>query len=93
MLGAVEDQVLVHLVGDHQQVALAGEFGDRGELGAGQDRAGRVVRGVEQDQPGARGDGGAQLVQVQDEAVPRAGRRVTGTRVPPAIAMHAAYES
>lgn len=33
----------------------------------GQDRARRVVRGVQQDQAGARGDGGAQFVQVEGE--------------------------
>ena len=69
MCSALEDQVLVHLVRDHEQVALDGELGDGGQLLAGQDGAGRVVRGVEQDQPGAGGDRGAQLVQVE------AGRR------------------
>jgi hypothetical protein len=54
---AVEHQVLVDLVGDHEQVALDGERGDGGQLVAGEDRARGVVRAVEQDEPGAFGDG------------------------------------
>ena len=64
---ALEDQVLVHLVGDHQQVVLAGQGGDPGELGPGEHRPGRVVRRVQQQQPGARGDGGPQRLQVGAE--------------------------
>ncbi len=62
---AVEDQVLVHLVGDDQQIPLDGERGHGRQFVAREDRAGRVVRGVEEDQPGARGDRVAQFVQVQ----------------------------
>ena len=40
----VEDEVLVDLVGDHDQVVLDREPGDALELGAGQHGAGRVVR-------------------------------------------------
>ncbi len=92
MLGAVEDQVLVDLVRDDEQVPLDRELGDGGQLGPGQDGAGGVVRGVEQDQPRPVGDGGPQLVQVEDVGA-LVGRSVTGTRVPPAIATQAAYES
>ena len=50
----VVHHVLVDLVRDHEQVALAGQLGDRGELIAGEHRPGRVVRRVQQDQPGPR---------------------------------------
>jgi hypothetical protein len=61
--------VFVDLVGDHQQVPLDRQLGDGGELLAAQHGAGGVVRSVEQDEPGARGDGGPQLVEVQPEGV------------------------
>jgi len=64
---AVEDQVLVDLVGDHEQVALDGQVRDRGDLAGGEDRTGRVVRGVEQDEPGAHRHRLGQLVQVGAE--------------------------
>ena len=54
---AVEDEVLVDLVGDHEQVVLDGQRRDGGELVAGEHRAGRVVRAVEQDEAGAGRDG------------------------------------
>ncbi len=63
----VEDEVLVDLVGHHEQVSLAGEPGDRGELLVGEDGAGGVVRTVDQQQLGARGDGGSQGVDVEPE--------------------------
>ena len=53
VLAAVEHEVLVDLVGDGEQVALAAVRGDQLQLGAVEDLAGRVVRRVEQDQPGA----------------------------------------
>ncbi len=56
VLGAVEDQVLVDLVGDHPRVVLARQRADQLELGAAEDLAGGVVRGVEQHQPGAGGE-------------------------------------
>lgn len=62
---ALEDEVLVDLVGDDQEIVLAGEAGDLGELLVGQDGAGGVVRSVEQDQAGVVGDGVAQFVQVE----------------------------
>ena len=46
----VEQEVLVHLVGDDDEVVFDGEVGDQGQLVGVEDLAGRVVRGVEQDQ-------------------------------------------
>jgi hypothetical protein len=72
-VGGAEDEVFVDLVRDHQQIALDGEGGDGGQLVVGEDGAGGVVRGVEQDEAGAVGDRVAQLVQVEAEgAVVRA---------------------
>lgn len=62
---ALEDEMFVDLVGDDEQVPFDGEFRDGRQFLASEDRAGRVVRGVEQDQAGAVGDGGAQFVEVQ----------------------------
>jgi hypothetical protein len=53
---AVEDQVLVDLVGHHEQVALDGQAGDGGQFGAGEHRAGGIVRAVEQDEASAGSD-------------------------------------
>lgn len=50
---ALEDQVLVDLVGDDEEVAFAGECGDGGQFLAAEDGAGGVVRGVEKDEAGA----------------------------------------
>ena len=79
---ASERQVLVDLVGDDHQVVLDRELGDGRELGVGEHRAGRVVRAVEQQQPGAAGDRRAQLVDVQAEV-----GRAQGDR-PPNAARH-----
>lgn len=89
---AVEDQVLVDLVGDDQQVAFDGERGDGRQFLAGEDLAGRVVRGVEEDQSGA-GVTASRSSSRSRWYAPSWGRSVTGTRVPPARAMEAAYES
>ena len=56
-----EDQVLVHLVGDRVRVELLAQLGDQRQLVGGEDLAGRVVRRVEQHQPGARAERRAQL--------------------------------
>ena len=88
VLGTVEHEVLVHLVGEHQQIVLDREVGDELHLVAGEHAARGVVRRVEQDELGLRGDGGAQLVGV--EGVARAGAAVTGLATAPAIAMHGA---
>ena len=60
------------------------------ELVAGQHRAGRVVRGVEQDRRGARRHGRAQLVDRQPEV---RGAQRDGRRTAPAICSIATYES
>ena len=63
---AVEDEVLVDLVADRDQVVLAADRGDRLELVAREDLAGRVVRRVEHQRAHARpGGGGAQRVDVE----------------------------
>ncbi|SLH47802.1 Uncharacterised protein [Mycobacteroides abscessus subsp. abscessus] len=83
MLVVVVDQVLVHLVGEHEQVVLAGQFGDRRQVGAAEHGAGRVVRGVDHEHPGARCDGRAQAVEVEHEAVAvgdQVGGAAVGTR-------------
>ncbi|MPM39577.1 hypothetical protein SDC9_86211 [bioreactor metagenome] len=49
---AAEEQVLVHLVGDHHQVVLHCDPGDRVELVGAEDVTGRIVRRVDQQQPG-----------------------------------------
>ena len=71
--GAGEHEVLVDLVGDDDQVVVDGQLGDLRQLAGVEHLAGRVVRRVEQDQPGARPDGGAQLGRV--EAVAAVGLR------------------
>ena len=60
VLGAVVEEVLVHLVGEDEEVVLDGERGDGLELGEGEDLAGGVGRAVEDDGAGARRDGGAE---------------------------------
>ena len=56
VLATVEDEVLVDLVGHHQQVVLERDLGDGEHLGVGEHLPGRVVRGVQQDEARARGD-------------------------------------
>ena len=70
---AREDEVLVDLVGDDDQVALDRHVGDEVELLAVEHLAGRVVRRVEQDQPGGRRDRRAQLVGVEPVPARRVG--------------------
>src|SRR5262249_7845466 len=65
---AVVDEVLVHLVGDHEQVVSYREVGDGLGFRPGQHHAGRVVRAVEQQQPGLAGYRRGELVQVGAEA-------------------------
>src|SRR6185312_2000801 len=62
VLDLVVGHVLVDLVGDDHRVELRGQLPDGGELLAGEDGAGRVVRGVDQYEAGAGREGGAQLV-------------------------------
>ena len=49
---AVEREVLVGLVGDHEEVVVDGDPRDRLGLRAGEHHAGGVVRAVEHEQPG-----------------------------------------
>ena len=44
MLGAVEDQMLVDLITDHQDVVIYGEPGDLRQLVVAQYGTGRIVR-------------------------------------------------
>ena len=62
---AVEGQVLVDLVGDHDEVVATGDVRDGGELALVEHASGRVVRAVQQDHPGAVGDDGLELVGVE----------------------------
>ena len=85
---AVEDQVLVDLVGDRDQVVLDAHGGDRLELGPGEDLAGRVVRGVEQH---ARGCAAVTAARSASRSKAKSGgRSVTHRRVAPASATQAA---
>src|SRR5690606_569065 len=68
VFGVVEDEVFVDLVGHDEEVPFHGQLGDRRQLRAGEDRAGGVVRGVDQQHAGAVGDGVAQFVEVEPEA-------------------------
>ena len=61
------DQVLVHLVRHDDGVVPVGEFDDQLEGRAVQHRTGRVVRIVDQDNPGAIGDGAPELIVVRLE--------------------------
>ena len=62
---AVEDEVLVDLVGHGDQVVLAAERRDRLELGAVEHAAGRVVGRVEQHEPRALRHGRRELAGVE----------------------------
>ncbi len=64
-MGAVEDQMLVDLVGHRQQVVTAADLGDGLQLRPVKDLAGRVVGCVEQDQAGSGGDRGGQPVRIE----------------------------
>ncbi len=72
-VGGVQDQVLVDLVGHGDHVVLAAQLGEQLQLGARQHGAGRVVRGVEQQQPGPRAERRAQLGLLEAEPPVRAG--------------------
>jgi hypothetical protein len=72
---AVEGEVLVHLVGDDEEVVLRRYGGDGVQFLDGEHLAGRVVRGVQQDRGGAPADGRAQLGRVERPAVAAAPQR------------------
>ena len=64
----VEDQMLVDLVGDDQEVGRDRDLGDRRQFGRTQHGAGRIVRRVQHQRPGARCDRTPQRVDVEREA-------------------------
>jgi len=76
----VVPQVLVGLVGQHDEVALDGDVGDSLEFVGCEDNARRVMRRIEQDQPGAVGDRVAEGVEVGAKR-----RRPHGHRHSPAM--------
>ena len=61
----LEDEVLVDLVGHGDQVVLEAQAGDELELLAPEDLARRVVRRVEEQQPGPRRHGPDELVRIE----------------------------
>ena len=69
----VEPQVLVRLVGDDEQVVRDRDSRDLLELLAREHDARRVVRGVQQYEPGARRDGGPQCGEVGPQVRTRHG--------------------
>ncbi|MCY1363578.1 hypothetical protein D9M69_503460 [compost metagenome] len=73
VLHAVEHQVFVDLVADHVDIAAANQRRQAVEVVTGQQRAAGIVRRVDEDQPGPRGDGVAQALPVDGEV--RQGQR------------------
>ena len=67
MAGAVEDQVLVDLVADHMDIAAADQRGQLVQVVTAEQRATGVVRRVDEDQAGTRGDGIGQALPVHGE--------------------------
>ena len=63
--GAVEHQVLVDLVGDHQQVVLDGQTGHPGQFVSIKDLAGWVMRRVEEDHSGRGTDRRDQVLRIE----------------------------
>ena len=82
----VEHQVLVDLVGDHQQVGLHGELGERVQFVVGGHHAGRVVRRVDDQCLGLWCHRAPQPVDVDGEPA-AVGTSGTARRSQPAIAM------
>ncbi len=76
-LGAVVDEPAVRFVDNHEHVVAAGDLRDPGELLAGEDFAGRILRIGEQQQPDAIAREALELVEVN---VPAPSQRVIGTR-------------
>ena len=66
-MGALEHDVLVHLVGHDEEVVLHAHGGDRGELLAREDAAGGVVGRVEDQEARPRGDRGLERRRVEAE--------------------------
>ncbi|MNI23995.1 hypothetical protein D3C73_776000 [compost metagenome] len=69
MAAAVVDDVLVHLIGDQVDLRAAQHIGQRLHVRFVQHRAGRVVRGVDHQQAGARGDRRTHAVPVDGEGL------------------------
>ena len=65
MARAVVDEVLVNLIGEEEEVVLAAGAGRRLRVPRREDFAAGVGRRVEDDGAGARGDGGAQGVEIE----------------------------
>jgi hypothetical protein len=63
-VGDVERQVFVDLVGHDEGVVAVGEFDDEFERRPVEDRAGRIVRGVDQDDPGPVGHRGTEFLRI-----------------------------
>ena len=64
-----EGEVFVDLVSQHEEVLLRAEFGELGECPTGKDRAGRVVRGIDDDHGGLVRHGRAYRIDVDIPAV------------------------
>ena len=67
---AVEQQVLVDLVGDGDDVVFLAQRGDRGQVVVGEHRAGRVVRRIDDDGGRLGAERLRKAVAVDAEAVP-----------------------
>ena len=67
-VAAFEHKVLVHLVGDSQEIVVDADPGDGVQLRLAEHAAGGVVGGVEHHHAGRRGDRLGQGVGVEDEA-------------------------
>ena len=65
--GAVEQDVLVDLVRKHHDVGAAHQFDQALHVGGGPQRAGGIVRRVDEDHPGARRDRRAQAIPIDRE--------------------------
>ena len=76
---AVEDQVLVDLVTQHDQVAFAREFGDRSKFVIGEYGAGGVVRTVDDQHLRLGGDRAAQCIEIDRKSVSRGYQRNCAT--------------
>ena len=86
VLAAVVQQVLIHLVGDRDDVVLPALLGHELQLRAAEDLAGGVVGSVDDDRFGLRREGVAEICRVEAELgiiqakrdVPRGGPRQRG---------------
>ncbi len=65
MSNSVVGEVLVHLVGHHDQIVFDGEVGKRSQLFVVENHTGRVVRGVHQQHPSPIGDRRPQFIGIE----------------------------